>query len=193
MPRDLFTTPLAPLLGTFLPFLSLDTVLATNPKAFLGVLKIPFLPYEVDFFNALIPLLTALLYAEDRLTPTMGAFKSAIADKVSLAPIPKSVKPCSNLIRSILPRSSAISSSCCPGCVCKASYPNAKPAAGPKAAEPTTGAAAPIKLLPATLAVPTAALPAKGPSLLTADTRVLPVKRLIAPNVAMSKPLSKTK
>ena len=62
-----FTTPLAPLLGTFLPFLSLDTVLATNPKAFFGVLIIPFLPYEVDFFIAFIALLTAVLYVLLRL------------------------------------------------------------------------------------------------------------------------------
>ena len=168
----LLTTPLAPLLVTFLPLRSLDTVLETNPNAFLGLFKTPFLPYEVDFFNAFIPLLTAELYAllrfganGLRLTPTIGAFKSAIAEKVSLAPIPKSVKPCSNLILSILPRSSAASRSACPCGVCKAPNPSAVPAAIGKPAEPTIGAAAPTKLLPATPAVPKAPLAIMLPAL----------------------------
>ena len=74
----------------------------------------------------------------------IGASKSASADKASLAPTPKSVNPCSNLMRSILPRSSAASRSACPCGEARAPNPNAVPATYGFV---TIGAAAPCKLL----------------------------------------------
>ena len=110
-----------PDLATLAPLFILLAVLVTALKAFLELLIVPFLPYEVEALTAFIPALTALLNLLfallvnfGDLTPTIGASKSAIADKASLAPTPKSVNPCSNLMRSILPRSSAASRSACP-------------------------------------------------------------------------------
>ena len=104
-----------PSLGIFLPFNTALAVLVTALNAFLGLEIIPFLPYEVEAFTVAIPTLIALLNLD-----------LVFTDFLFVATV-KSVKACSNLIRSILPRSAAISRSCCPGCVCKAPKPIAAP------------------------------------------------------------------
>ena len=94
-------------------------ILVTVLNTFFGAFITPFLPYEVLAFAAFMPADTARLNL----------------DLVFFALTVTSVNACSNLILSILPLSSADSNSCCPGCVCKAPYPNAAPAAYGNAAD----------------------------------------------------------
>ena len=57
-----------PDLATLAPLLILLAVFVTAAKAFLELLIVPFLPYEVEAFTAFIPALTALLKLVLRLT-----------------------------------------------------------------------------------------------------------------------------
>ena len=92
------------LVPAFLALLILLASLVTAAKAFVGALITPLTPYDVPALAADIPRLTAVLNLDFFFfTPTLI-----------------SVYACSNRILSILPRSSADSKSCCPGCVCSA-------------------------------------------------------------------------
>jgi len=60
---DRYSLRLIPRLGAFLPFLTALAALVTALNAFLALLMVPFLPYEVLALTVFIPALTALLNA----------------------------------------------------------------------------------------------------------------------------------
>ena len=68
----LLIVPNAPLLETFAPFLSLETVLVTVPKAFLELVNLPGFPRNFERLIAFIPALIAELNLEGRLLVKAG-------------------------------------------------------------------------------------------------------------------------